>query len=66
MGQADDGEIDRGFLVERGTKGFTAKDRRGKLSLRASVTSELVFEDVPAAEDAILPDGRASRARSCA
>src|SRR6202035_4276852 len=36
----------RGFLVERGTPGFTATDIHRKLSLRASVTSELHFDDV--------------------
>jgi len=36
----------RGFLVEKGTPGFTAPKMTGKWSLRASVTSELVFEDV--------------------
>jgi len=45
----------RGFLVEKGTPGFTAKDIHGKFSLRASVTSELVFEDAEVPEDAILP-----------
>jgi glutaryl-CoA dehydrogenase len=35
----------RGFLVEKGTKGFTASDVHHKLSLRASVTSELHFDD---------------------
>ena len=35
-----------GFLVEKGTKGFTAPEMKGKHSLRASVTSELIFEDV--------------------
>jgi len=34
-----------GFLVEKGTKGFTAPEMTGKLSLRASVTSELIFQD---------------------
>jgi glutaryl-CoA dehydrogenase len=38
-----DGEI-RGFLVERGSPGFSARDIEGKLSLRASITSELVFD----------------------
>src|SRR6266699_5708666 len=41
--RAEDGI--RGFLVERGTPGFSAKDIKGKMSLRASVTSELHFED---------------------
>ncbi|HEY7193313.1 MAG TPA: acyl-CoA dehydrogenase family protein, partial [Gemmatimonadales bacterium] len=35
----------RGFIVPTNTKGFTAKDQKGKLSLRASDTSELVFQD---------------------
>lgn len=50
-----DGEV-RGFLVEKGTPGFTAPEMKGKHSLRASVTSELVFQDcrIPAAN--ILPD----------
>jgi glutaryl-CoA dehydrogenase len=45
----------RGFLVEKGTKGFTAPEMKGKLSLRASVTSELVFEDCHIPEENILP-----------
>jgi glutaryl-CoA dehydrogenase len=45
----------RGFIVPKGTKGFTAKDQHGKLSLRASDTSELVFQDVHLPADAILP-----------
>ena len=39
-----DGKIS-GFLVEKGTKGFSAPEMKGKHSLRASVTSELIFED---------------------
>ena len=39
-----DGVI-RGFLVEKGTKGFTTSEHKGKMSLRASVTSQLAFED---------------------
>jgi len=51
----------RGFLVERGTQGFTTSDIHQKLSLRASVTSELHFEDcrVPAAN--MLPNVRGLR-----
>jgi glutaryl-CoA dehydrogenase len=51
----------RGFLVERGTPGFTTSDIHQKLSLRASVTSELHFEDcrVPAAN--MLPNVRGLR-----
>ena len=45
----------RGFIVPKGTTGFTAKDQKGKLSLRASDTSELVFQDVQLPADAILP-----------
>ena len=45
----------RGFLVPKGTPGFSARDIHGKWSLRASVTSELVFEDVELGEDALLP-----------
>ncbi len=50
-----DGVI-RGFLVEKGTKGFSAPEMKGKHSLRASVTSELIFEDVIIPEENILPD----------
>jgi len=52
-----DGEV-RGFVVERGMEGFTAPEMRGKYSLRASVTSELVFQDVRLPKDAILPGVR--------
>lgn len=45
----------RGFVVPTNTKGFTARDQKGKLSLRASDTSELVFQDVHLPADAILP-----------
>jgi glutaryl-CoA dehydrogenase len=45
----------RGFLVEKGMPGFTTKDHTGKFSLRASVTSELVFLDVELPADAVLP-----------
>jgi len=45
----------RGFIVPKGTKGFTSKDQKGKLSLRASDTSELVFQDVHLPKDAMLP-----------
>ena len=49
-----DGVI-KGFLVEKGMKGFSAPEMRGKHSLRASVTSELVFEDVFVPEENLLP-----------
>jgi glutaryl-CoA dehydrogenase len=45
----------RGFLVATKTPGFTARDIHGKWSLRASVTSELILEDVEVGEDALLP-----------
>ena len=46
----------RGFIVPTDAPGFKAKDQKGKLSLRASDTSELVFQDVRLPADAILPD----------
>ena len=46
----------RGFVVPSATKGFTARDQKGKLSLRASDTSELVFSDVHLPPDALLPE----------
>jgi len=49
-----DGEV-RGFLVEKGMPGFTAPEMKGKHSLRASVTSELVFDDVKVPKANILP-----------
>ncbi len=51
----DVGTSIRGFLVPTDSKGFKAKDQKGKLSLRASDTSELVFSDVHLPADAILP-----------
>jgi glutaryl-CoA dehydrogenase len=45
----------RGFLVPTGTPGFSAKDVERKLSLRASVTSELVLDGVRLPEDMVLP-----------
>jgi glutaryl-CoA dehydrogenase len=47
----------RGFLVERGTKGFSAPEMKGKWSLRASVTSELVLDDVVVDEERSLLPG---------
>jgi glutaryl-CoA dehydrogenase len=47
----------RGFLVEKGTPGFTAPEMKGKWSLRASVTSELVFDGVVLDEEASLLPG---------
>src|SRR5918911_2707886 len=45
----------RGFIVPTDTPGFTAKDQKGKLSLRASDTSELVLQDVHVPAEALLP-----------
>lgn len=45
----------RGFLVEKGTAGFLAPEMKGKHSLRASVTSELIFQDCEIPEENILP-----------
>jgi glutaryl-CoA dehydrogenase len=45
----------RGFLVPRGTPGFTTNDMHKKMALRASVTSELHFDDVRLPADAVLP-----------
>jgi glutaryl-CoA dehydrogenase len=44
-----------GFLIEKGTKGFTAPEMTGKHSLRASVTSELIFQDCAIPKENILP-----------
>jgi glutaryl-CoA dehydrogenase len=51
-----------GFLVERGKPGFTTSDIHGKFSMRASITSELIFEDVRLDDSARLPEARGLRA----
>lgn len=51
----EDGHSIRGFVVPTSTPGFSAKNQKGKLSLRASDTSELSFQDVHVAADAMLP-----------
>ncbi|HNR75735.1 MAG TPA: acyl-CoA dehydrogenase family protein [Parvularculaceae bacterium] len=48
-----DGEI-RGFIVERGTKGFSTPKIEGKLSLRASITGEIALDDAIVPEDALM------------
>src|SRR5256714_2869941 len=57
--KAEDGV--RGFLVERGTPGFTTSDIHQKLSLRASITSELHFEDCRVPAENMLPNVRGLR-----
>ncbi len=52
----------RGFLVPKGTPGFSTRDIKNKLSMRASVTSELVLEDVRLPESARLPLATSLRA----
>ena len=49
-----DGRV-HGFLVEKGTPGFTAPEMKGKHSLRASITSELVFQNCEIPESSLLP-----------
>src|ERR1700719_693071 len=51
-----------GFLVERGKPGFSTKDIHGKFSMRASITSELIFEDVRLGDSARLPEASGLRA----
>jgi len=53
-GDKDQSSI-RGFVVPTDTKGFKAKDQKGKLSLRASDTSELTFDNVHLPADALMP-----------
>ncbi|MCP2275090.1 glutaryl-CoA dehydrogenase [Nocardia amikacinitolerans] len=58
---AEDGDakpVVRGFLVPAGTPGFTAREMHRKLSLRASITAELDFDDVRLPADAVLPESR--------
>ncbi|UWU26102.1 acyl-CoA dehydrogenase (plasmid) [Rhizobium sp. CB3060] len=53
--EADDGQI-RGFILEKGMKGLSAPKIGGKLSLRASITGEIVMDGVEVGEDALLPN----------
>ncbi|MBX9462415.1 MAG: acyl-CoA dehydrogenase [Aquamicrobium sp.] len=53
--EAHDNQI-RGFVLEKGMKGLSAPKIGGKLSLRASITGEIVMEDVEVGEDALLPN----------
>jgi glutaryl-CoA dehydrogenase len=58
--RTDDGTI-RGFIVERDTPGFSAPEIHKKLSLRASVTSELVLQDVRVPDANLLPGSTSLR-----
>src|SRR5215213_2690105 len=58
--KTDKDEI-RGFIVEKGTKGFNTRETKHKLSLRASITSELSFEDCLVREENILPESKGIR-----
>lgn len=58
--RAEDGI--RGFLVEHGTPGFTASEIHGKLSMRASVTSSLAFNNCRVPESSLLPRAQGLRA----
>ncbi|MEP3304486.1 MAG: acyl-CoA dehydrogenase, partial [Roseibium sp.] len=53
--EAHDGAI-RGFVLEKGMKGLSAPKIGGKLSLRASITGEIVMDNVEVGEDALLPN----------
>ncbi len=59
----DDGDASgiRGFIVPKTTKGFSASDIHKKLSLRASVTSELALQDCRLPADALLPEAQGLR-----
>ena len=51
-----DDDVIRGFVLEKGAKGLSAPKIEGKLSLRASVTGQIVMDDVEVGEDALLPN----------
>jgi len=57
-GAMDDASSIRGFIVPTDTAGFSAKDQKGKLSLLASDTSELVLQDVRVGPEALLPGSK--------
>jgi glutaryl-CoA dehydrogenase len=54
-GDLKDPKSIRGFIVPTATRGFSARDQKGKLSLRASDTSELILQDVKLTPEALLP-----------
>jgi glutaryl-CoA dehydrogenase len=53
--KTDENDKIRGFIIERGTKGYSAPELHHKMSLRASVTSELFFQDCLIPEENVLP-----------
>jgi glutaryl-CoA dehydrogenase len=57
-GESQEDSSIRGFVVDTSLPGFHAKDQHGKLSLRASHTSELVLTDVHVPADALLPESK--------
>lgn len=54
--EGDDPKDIRGFIVEKGTPGYSAPTMEGKLSLRSSVTGEIVLQDCEIPSDALLPE----------
>ncbi len=61
QGESENPAAIRGFLVEKGTPGFSSTLMEGKLSLRAALTAELAFDDCELPHDSILPEGRGLR-----
>ncbi len=62
----DDDDVIRGFLLEKGMQGLSAPGIEGKFALRASVTGQVVMEDVEVPDDAMLPEAEGlSAAFSC-
>jgi len=57
----DDGGVIRGFILEKGMKGLSAPKIEGKMSLRASITGEIVMDDVEIPEANLLPNVRGLR-----
>ena len=55
--KTEDGVI-RGFVVDRGTKGFSTPTIEGKISLRASITGEIVLDNAEVSDDALLPNAK--------
>ena len=57
-------EVIRGFILEKGMKGLSAPKMEGKFSLRASITGEIVMDEVFVPEENLLPGARGLRSRS--